>query len=456
MSLISFIPKLLRRDIPPQVQPTISLCHTTARLPDGWRKAAQAWFDNCDHPENVEHIIATDEPFSPGALPFADTKLVLNKGRHSAVDGWNTSAQHSTGKFLITVADDWFPCPHWDTELLKRIPDLDGEHVLEVNTGGDEGILTFSLLTRKYYDRYGYLFNPRFVGMYADLWFTDVARRDRVVIDCRDLYFEHVHPCYGKGEMDDTHKWQHRPEAFQIGEQVYKELRYLNGFDSIYVPPRSFTVAVCMPGEYFRFDWIGNMLQLIGYLKDRVFVKPILGDARNRDPHITYGAMTKQVLDLSPLPDLVLWIDRNSAVAPVQFAKLFESLKEHPEADGVAAWSWWDNPARISAGFLDGNTFSTISHQQLMAGSEDAKEVDWTGFSVFLMRGETLKKAGPRPFMPIISDEYPWGFSPEDKSFCKHAKENGCRFFIDRRVEVQSRSSEIGSVKPQEAQEHVA
>lgn len=451
MSLVSFIPKMLRRDTPPQVQPLISLCHTTARLPDGWRKAAQAWFDNCDHPENVEHIIATDEPFSPGALPFADTKLVLNKGRHSAVDGWNTSAQHATGKFLITVADDWFPCSHWDTELLKRIPNLDGEYVLEVDTGGDPGILTFSLLTRKYYDRYGYLFYPRFFGMYADLWFTDVARRDQVVIDCRDLFFEHVHPCYGKGDMDGTHKWQHRPEAFRVGEQVYKELRYLNGFDKVYIPPRSYTVAVCMPGEYFRFDWIGNMLQLISYLKDRVFVVPILGNAPN--PHITRAAMAKQVLDLTPIPDLVLWIDHDNPVAPIHFAKLFESLEAHPEADGIAGWCWWGEPARISAGFFDGNSSSTMTYQQLMAGHDDVKEVDWSGFPVFLMRGETLRKAGTRPFLPIISDDYAWGFAPEDKSFCKHAKDNGCRFFVDRRVEVEHKK--LAALKPQ-AEEHVA
>ena len=149
--MISLIPKSLRRDVPPV--PTFSLCHTTARLPDGWRKAAQDWRDKCDNPGDVEHILVTDEPFRPESLPFADTKLVVNKGRRCAVDGWNTSAAHSTGKFLITVADDWFPCEHWDTELLKRIPDLDGEYVVEIDAGGDPGLLTFSLLTRPYYNR---------------------------------------------------------------------------------------------------------------------------------------------------------------------------------------------------------------------------------------------------------------------------------------------------------------
>ncbi|MDA4120392.1 MAG: hypothetical protein OK436_07370, partial [Thaumarchaeota archaeon] len=121
-------------------QPIFSLCHTTIRLPDGWRSALQAWCDRADHPELVEHVFVTDEPVPAfremvmeGKAVFHNTVLGVNYGPKSCVAGWNLAAKLSTGKFLINVADDLYPPEHWDTELLKVIPDLEKECVLEVN-----------------------------------------------------------------------------------------------------------------------------------------------------------------------------------------------------------------------------------------------------------------------------------------------------------------------------------
>lgn len=209
--------------------PTFSLCHASARLPDGWVPAALAWCNNADHPETVEHVVVTDEPLIAPRAIFMQTLFRVNTGRRCAVDAWNKAADLSAGKVLITVADDWFPCLHWDTELLTVIPDLDGEYVVEVDTGGNPGLLTFSMLTRKYYERYGYIFYPEYLGMLADDDFTAVARRDGVVIDARHLFFQHKHPAYGTAEMDAVYEHQHRPIAFEVGERVFKR-RQQEGF----------------------------------------------------------------------------------------------------------------------------------------------------------------------------------------------------------------------------------
>lgn len=419
--------------------PTFSLCHTTARLPDGWRAAAQAWHDAADNPGDIEHILVTDSPISAAPI-FADTKFGVNHGRPCAVDGWNKSAELSTGKFLITLADDWFPCPHWDTEFLKLIPDLDGEYVLEVDTGGNPGLLTFSLLTRKYYQRTGYLFYPEYLGMYADNEFTIVARRDGVVIDAKHLFCEHRHPLYGYGEMDATHKHQHRREAFTVGEEIYRRRLFHLGFAQKYVPPRPYSIAVCLPGDNFRPEWVANTLKLVSYISQESNVFPIPGYAPN--PHVVREGMARQILQIDPLPDLVLWIDHDNLVAPIHFARLFAVLKEFPEIDGAAGWCYWgheDGPLNISCGVYD-PTQSTAGRHYLteaeLKNGPEQREVDFTGFPCFLMRGETLKKAGRHPFAPILDDSFPFGFMPEDLAFCKRAKENGARFMVDKTVYV--------------------
>jgi hypothetical protein len=224
---------------------TFSLCHTTARLPHGWTAAQQAWFDRCDQPLNVEYIVSVDKgrldallgaqfldvlPPSSDRPPFwGRFATTVNEGRKSAVDGWNAAAAASAGRFLITVSDDYRPCEHWDTEILKALPedhdeapDLDGEYVLDVdNQDNSFPLLPFSFLTRAYYARLGHLFYPEFIGMMADNDFTDVARRDGVVVDARHLKFTHLHPHRGSAPDDDVYRWQQRPEAWEVGNRVY-------------------------------------------------------------------------------------------------------------------------------------------------------------------------------------------------------------------------------------------
>jgi len=435
--MVSFIPKKK------SARPTFSLCHTTARLPDGWRAAAQAWNDAADNPGDIEHVLVTDDPDFvpyPDSQPiFADTKIGVNRGRKCAVDGWNKSAELSTGRFLITLADDWFPCPHWDTEFLKMIPDLDGEYVLEVDTGGNHGLLTFSLLTRKYYQRYGYLFWPQYLGMYADNEFTIVARRDGVVIDARHLYCEHRHPLYGHGQMDETHKHQHRPEAFEVGEEIYRRRLVHLGFAKEYIPARKFLIAMCLPFEWVETAWVANMLKLSHYIASESNLVPIPGYSSN--PHMTRMGMTQQVLAIEPLPDMVLWIDDDNLVSALNFARLFSILKQYPDIDGATGWCYRGHESEnlmTSCGIFEDGKRRFYTPEELSSGPE-IKRVDFTGFPCFLMRGSALKKIGWQAFKPILDDSFPFGFRPEDIAFCDVAREAGLKFVVDRLTEVPHR-----------------
>jgi hypothetical protein len=430
-------------DLRPEPPILFSLCHTTARLPDGWRAAAQAWLDNCDHPENVEHCLtwdACDRGKSLGTPIFPHTVTAVNNGPHTAVAGWNLAAKLSTGKFVISLADDWFPCPHWDTELLKVLPDLDGEYVLDVDTAGNDHLLTFSMLTRSYLMKYskgeGWLFYPEYTGMYADNDFTDSARLDKVIINARHLRFEHRHPNYFPDvEPDAVHLWQGRPEAFRIGAKVYKKRCAEKGLK---IQP---IIVVCLPGENFHSTWVANWTQLLGHLTKHFTVSPNFTFSTN--VYTTRACFANQILNSFPLPDYVLWIDDDNLLSVEHFNMLLEDLQRTPEADMVAAWAYvqpelYSGPnVRTSVGMFgaDGRGLR-LTHAELMEGDYDVREIDYSGFPSVLMRGEMLEKAGVAAFAPIVDPQYEYGYAGEDLSFCVHAKERGCRIFVDRRVRV--------------------
>jgi hypothetical protein len=153
-------------------------------------------------------------------------KLVVNRGRQCAVDAWNATGKASTGKFLITVADDLYPPPHWDTELLKVIPDLEGEYVIEVKSGtspaDDEWMrcMLHSFMTRKYYERIGNFFYPEYFGMYADCDFGDMARLHGVVIDARHLTFQHRHWIGTRVPFDEIYARQNAQSKYDHGMSI--------------------------------------------------------------------------------------------------------------------------------------------------------------------------------------------------------------------------------------------
>ena len=426
-------------------KPIFSLCHTTARLPNGWREAVQAWKDKADHPELVEHILTTDDKIEIEPI-FENTVYAVNEGPRTAVAGWNLAAKLSTGKFLISLADDWFPCEHWDTELLKVIPDLDKPCVLDVNTGGNDHLLTFSLLTRAYYETINIhpetqepqLFWHEYTGMYADNDFTDKARLDRVVVNARKLLFLHKHPAYTPGmEPDEIHKWQGRPEAYKIGVKVYRHRCHERG---IRIRPR---IAVCMPGEHFSSAWVANWTTLQNMLTRQYDLIPIFAYSSN--VYVTRACMAEQLKSMIPEPDVVLWFDDDQIFTYEHFKMLADSLDHNPTCDAVTGWSWVQpdvyginsDKAMVSVGMKgEKGECQLMNYARLMEGDKDVKEIHFTGFPGMLMRYSLLEKAGDRPFSPIIDENFLWGFAGEDTSFCIRARRGGGKILVDRRVKI--------------------
>ena len=191
-------------------RPTISLIHTTAR-PDKWLEACRKWFDYCDNPADVEYCLcyeASKGAYQLEKIPFNHTKLQPNTGRPCLVDGFNSAAAISTGTLLVLIADDFVPTgDHWDSQLLAAVP----SHVRNMeafiwpstSSESDAYICIHPIITRTYYNRYGYWFYPKYHSVFADNEKFELAQRDDVIYDIRDkLNFDHQHPMFNKREGD--------------------------------------------------------------------------------------------------------------------------------------------------------------------------------------------------------------------------------------------------------------
>lgn len=206
----------------------ISLLHATRGRPaQAWR-CRMNWLRAADNPDAIEHIFGLDID-DPGAIPLATVRHVWNHPMHGhgPVGAWNSCAVVSGGQILIQLSDDWEPFQGWDTAILGAIGDPSKPAVLAVGDGNrKDDLLCMAILTRARYKQKGYLFHPEFFSMYSDNWFSECAFRDGVVIDARErIVFEHLHPAFGKGEMDETYARSNADYRYKTGEGILKRLR---------------------------------------------------------------------------------------------------------------------------------------------------------------------------------------------------------------------------------------
>jgi len=473
-------------------RPLISLLHPTRRVesseafPRGWRDAHDAFLAACDHPEQIEYVIAVhssrfDEFTASDLLDSVDVHrwggfhVYENKGRDCVVDQTNCAAKYSGGKLLSGVADDYFPPEHWDTLLLESLPnhsgrlgivtgqvvyDLDGEYVILCSTGAgwerDKELCIGASITRKRYERYGFILNPDFESMFADNWYAQCIWSDHAaglckVIERLDIRFDHRHPIFGKGQMDETYAVQNRDEAYKQGYATFMKKLH-----------RTQVISVCMPGENFRAEvfWAANDLLLSIAMQGPRFILQRSG-CHTSNVYCTRIEIARFIDAAVPKPDYVLWIDDDNQLTPSQFEMLYQDLQEHPELDGVVGWCWCDNdgkpnpdgsskPWMMSVGRQNPVTMDckklTVqdwqhaqeSGEMLVTSADLAKDghAFWSGFPVALFRSSVHRRLGWRAFKPIVRDDVAFEFTSEDTAFFWHAHQAGMQFAVDLRVKV--------------------
>lgn len=204
----------------------ISLLHATRGRVRMAAATRRKWLETAANPDAVEHIFALDID-DDESLPLTVHRHVFVTGEGGCVSAWNAAAGASSGQVLVQLSDDFAPFQGWDTAVLAAIGDTSKPRVLAVSDSNrTDDLLCMAILTRQRYKDQGYLFHPEFFSMFSDNWFSERAFMDDVVIDARgSITFEHLHPAFGKGEMDTTYARSNAPEKYAQGEKVLRLLR---------------------------------------------------------------------------------------------------------------------------------------------------------------------------------------------------------------------------------------
>lgn len=135
---------------------------------------------------------------------------------------------------LINTSDDmWFDVPGFDDiirqDMITNFPDLDG--VLHYNDGNQKAnVMTLSIMGRKYYDRFHYIYHPHYKSLWSDCEATEVAKllgKYKYMGD-ETILFRHLHPAWGLAPSDEQYRKTEAPELWRHDENVYRKRKAFN------------------------------------------------------------------------------------------------------------------------------------------------------------------------------------------------------------------------------------
>ena len=320
----------------------ISLIHATRGRCAQAVDARRLWFNKAKNPDAIEHIFGLDGDDMHGALLAVHNHVVTN-GSAGSVAAWNAAAAKAQGEVLIQLSDDWNPPMHWDEIILNAIGDTNEFKVLAISDGHrTDNLLCMAILTSKRYREQGYMFHPEFFSVYSDDHFTKKAYEDGVIIEARDIVFEHLHPVFGKAPMDEIYARSNEDYRYCMGQGIMRRfeqgiavsedfhgwLDYRDHYDNI--------ARTLKDGDTFVEigSWLGKSiiylaqrLQDIGKLNVKLVCVDTWEGEKNQPAHVDIvsahgGSILNQFLDnikLAKVDGMITAICQDSAEAALQF-----------------------------------------------------------------------------------------------------------------------------------------
>ena len=131
---------------------------------------------------------------------------------------------------ILLASDDMIPqVKGYDKIIIdnmkKYYPDTDG--VLWFNDGNQgEKLNTLSILGKKYFDRFGYIYYPEYKSTWCDNEFMDVANILKKQTYFQDVIIKHEHPDWGYGYRDIIHQENLKNELHD--KSLYEKRKKIN------------------------------------------------------------------------------------------------------------------------------------------------------------------------------------------------------------------------------------
>lgn len=177
-----------------QMKRKITIIHPSRSRPDLCYKTCDNFLTNSSQ-ENIEYFVSIDNS-DPEKDKYLQNKTdcvkLLIGNTNSCIEALNFAAEETNFEDILVVVSDDFTCQkNWDVKLRSSIGDKK-DFVLKTNDGREPWIVTFPIMDKIYYNRYGYVYNPEYKHLFCDTEMTHVAEITDRLLEDFNITFEHL------------------------------------------------------------------------------------------------------------------------------------------------------------------------------------------------------------------------------------------------------------------------
>jgi len=178
--------------------------YPTRDRPEWFKQTLTKYYEFMSNEESFRFMITLDEDDEsmnnrPMMLWMHQAPcLTFKYGKHeSKVEACNADIDlTSDWDILVLVSDDMIPVVRgFDSIIIQKMkqyfPDTDG--ALHFNDGfeGDQSNITLSIIGRKLYEKFGYVYHPAYKSFFCDKEFTDVVYKMEKVMYFPEVIIKH-------------------------------------------------------------------------------------------------------------------------------------------------------------------------------------------------------------------------------------------------------------------------
>lgn len=209
--------------------------YATRSRPDLFKETLNKWYSMLSGKHEYQFIVSVDEDDlsmnNDQMKEFMQSKpgLTFHAGQSkSKIEAINADMEGVDFDILVVVSDDMIPQKMgFDDiivgDMMQNYPELDGALSYWDGVRSDN-LITITIMGKKLYDKFGYIYNPEYKSLWCDNEFTDVVNEMGKVTYIRRLLIKHEWVKYNNDELG------RRNNVFlSLDKQVYN-YRKMRGF----------------------------------------------------------------------------------------------------------------------------------------------------------------------------------------------------------------------------------
>ena len=177
--------------------------YPTRRRPEWFKKTLKTYYEMKGELHPFEFVVSLDEDDETmncdsmiqfmNSYPNLTYKFGNNK---SKVQACNADMENLEWDILVLVSDDMIPVvKEFDNIIVEKMkeffPDLDGALHFYDGFQGDKKNCTLSIMGRKLYKRFGYIYHPAYKSFFCDREYTDEIYRMGKAVYFNQIIIQH-------------------------------------------------------------------------------------------------------------------------------------------------------------------------------------------------------------------------------------------------------------------------